>query len=271
MEIRGNMVQQGPDNDRVYLFKPRIENPEEIAKELILLAKKNGRSKVVAKIPSSSILDFARFGYVVEATIPRLYRGSVNGILMSIFIDPERASPERDDFDRVVDLARSRRHDPSISLPDVAVDAAIKQDACSLAELYSSTFESYPFPIHDPEYIVMTMDNNTDYYSIKEGGRTIGAASAEIDHKGENVEMTDFAVSPSHRGKGLARKLLAEMESQVKKKGIRVAYTIARASSNGINITFARLGYEYRGRLVKNTNICGQMESMNVWSKDLLL
>jgi hypothetical protein len=36
-----------------------------------------------------------------------------------------------------------------------------------------------------------------------------------------------------------------------------------------MNITFARAGYRYAGTLVNNTQICGQLESMNVWYKPL--
>ncbi len=52
-------------------------------------------------------------------------------------------------------------------------------------------------------------------------------------------------------------------------RGIRTAYTIARAVSYGMNITFARCGYQYGGRLVNNTDIAGSLESMNVWYKTL--
>ena len=42
-------------------------------------------------------------------------------------------------------------------------------------------------------------------------------------------------------------------------------YTIARALSAGMNITFAKAGYRYAGTLVNNTDISGTIESMNVW------
>ena len=37
----------------------------------------------------------------------------------------------------------------------------------------------------------------------------------------------------------------------------------------GMNITFAKHGYHYAGTLNNNTNICGRIESMNVWYKSL--
>jgi hypothetical protein len=36
-----------------------------------------------------------------------------------------------------------------------------------------------------------------------------------------------------------------------------------------MNITFAKNGYEYAGTLKNNTNISGNIESMNVWYKHL--
>ncbi|HOM70936.1 MAG TPA: putative beta-lysine N-acetyltransferase, partial [Armatimonadota bacterium] len=50
---------------------------------------------------------------------------------------------------------------------------------------------------------------------------------------------------------------------------MKTAYTIARSLSYGMNITFAKQGYQYAGTLTNNTNICGHMESMNVWYKHL--
>jgi hypothetical protein len=55
------------------------------------------------------------------------------------------------------------------------------------------------------------------------------------------------------------------MEKYIKELGLKTAYTIARALSYGMNITFAKMGYTYSGTLVNNTNISGRLESMNVW------
>ena len=68
---------------------------------------------------------------------------------------------------------------------------------------------------------------------------------------------------------GFARILLHAMETEMKNEGILLAYTIARAISRPINATFAGAGYQFGGMLPNNTNICGSMESMNVWYKKL--
>jgi putative beta-lysine N-acetyltransferase len=90
-----------------------------------------------------------------------------------------------------------------------------------------------------------------------------------MDSDAQNVEMTDFATLPEYEGNGLAIYLLHNMENEMRNRKIKTAYTISRAVSYGINIIFAKMGYEYCGTLIKNTNISGNFESMNVWYKFL--
>jgi putative beta-lysine N-acetyltransferase len=97
----------------------------------------------------------------------------------------------------------------------------------------------------------------------------IAASSSEMDQPERNTEMTDFATLPEARGQGLATALLGRMEADAAELGLSMAYTIARSPSYGMNITFARMGYAYAGRLKNNTNIGGDFESMNVWYKKL--
>ena len=117
-------------------------------------------------------------------------------------------------------------------------------DADAMAGLYRQVFETYPFPIHDPEYLRSTMDSHVRYFGIRdEAGRLTALASAEMDCSAGNVEMTDFATLAECRGKGLASILLAHMEKEMAKAGIDTAYTIARAHATGMNIVFARQGF----------------------------
>jgi putative beta-lysine N-acetyltransferase len=90
-----------------------------------------------------------------------------------------------------------------------------------------------------------------------------------MDIENLNVEMTDFAVLPKYRGKSLSLFLLNQMDAHMREQGINTAYTIARANSFGMNSTFSKCGYSFAGRLVKNTQIGGEIEDMNVWYKQL--
>jgi putative beta-lysine N-acetyltransferase len=90
-----------------------------------------------------------------------------------------------------------------------------------------------------------------------------------MDNESKNVEMTDFATLEGHQGKGVSAYLLQKMEQNMVSEGMKVSYTIARATSYPMNKVFSRAGYAYGGRLINNTNICGTYESMNVWYKAL--
>ncbi len=59
------------------------------------------------------------------------------------------------------------------------------------------------------------------------------------------------------------------MEIEMKNQGMKTLYTIARLNSIAMNLTFLRSNYKYSGTLIKNTNISGQIESMNVYYKQI--
>ena len=142
-------------------------------------------------------------------------------------------------------------------------------DAEQITEVYKRVFASYPFPIRDAAYIRETMRDSIVYFSVCKKGEIVSVASSEMDMEARNVEMTDFATLPEYRCGGFAGFLLARMEEAMRERGLRTAYTIARAVSFGMNITFAKLDYRYGGTLTNNTDICGSTESMNVWYKPL--
>ncbi len=115
----------------------------------------------------------------------------------------------------------------------------------------------------------MDIDSIAYYGAFDAKGKLVAASSAEMDKTSLNAEMTDFATRPDSRGHNIALHLLRLMEGDMAERGLKVLYTIARALSAGMNVTFARAGYIFTGTLVNNTNIAGSIESMNVWYKSL--
>jgi lysine 2,3-aminomutase len=114
------------------------------------------------------------------------------------------------------------------------------------------------------------MENDkTQYFGVWHNSKLVGISSAEVDVINKNAEMTDFAVLPEYRGQNLAFRLLLTMEQKMKIANIKTAYTIARLKELGMNKTFLKSGYKYSGTLLNNTNIGGQIESMNVFYKHL--
>ncbi len=268
--LGGSTVQHGPLNDRIYLMHLDRRDLPGILDRLDALAEGEGYGKIFAKVPASARDLFAARGYVTEACVPGFFRGREDGYFLAKYFDPGRNRPEAG-LDGVLAAARERAgEDAPVNLPEGFVSApATPADAPAIAGLYREVFETYPFPIHDPGYIARTMEENFRYFCIRSGDRIVAVSSSEMDEEAENVEMTDFATHPAFRGYGFAARLLAGMEDAMRDAGMKTAFTIGRAASYPVNITFARAGYAYAGTLVNNTNICGSFESMNVWYKSL--
>jgi putative beta-lysine N-acetyltransferase len=269
-KLRGSVIQHGNSSRRIYLMSLDTDGLPCLIDDLEALAERNGYTKIFAKVPAAEAKLFLNRGYDEEARIKGLFKGVEDGLFLGRFLSEERKKEEdKDLLDRIIREALSRKGDPvkGEDLP-CPVRAGLA-DLEDLSELYSRVFDSYPFPIFEKEYLRKTMESHIDYYIIRDKGDIIGASSAEKDPEKLSAEMTDFATLPACRGRGIAGTLLSEMEKDIREKGYRTAYTIARACSWGMNITFGRRGYHYGGTLIKNTNIAGSIESMNVWYRTL--
>lgn len=267
-----SIIQHGKHNDRVYLMKLASEDFPAIIGQLDHLAALKGYSKIFAKVPEFARDTFADNTYAAEAYVPAFYDGQEGAYFMGKYLSRERSSGGNEKrLEDIIALAKSvSGRKSATSLPNgyrYAMPGI--SDVVEMAGVYKHVFQTYPFPIHDPRYLASTMDTNTRYFGIYKGNEIVALSSAEMDRVSKNVEMTDFATLPGHRGHSFAALLLQRMEEEMRKQEMEVAYTIVRASSPGINITFARAGYAYSGTLTNNTNISGSLESMNVWHKRL--
>lgn len=271
-KVGHSLLQHGKANDRVYLMKAKAPDVPRLLERIDALVASEDYTKVFAKLPLPLAEPFLARGYEVEALAPGFYKGSETALFLGRYPEPgERRRIDRTAVDEVVQGALAKREDAQEKpFPETcAIRLLTPQDAEKAAALYREVFASYPFPIHEPAYLVETMEDNIDYFGIWEEGELIALASAERDDAGQNAEMTDFATLPVCRGRGLATHLLRSMETAMVKKNIRCLYTIARALSHGMNGAFGRMGYHYGGTLRNNTQISGGLESMSVWYKPL--
>jgi putative beta-lysine N-acetyltransferase len=138
-----------------------------------------------------------------------------------------------------------------------------------MAALYRLVFTSYPFPVHDPEYLADSMSHSRIFAGIWGYGDLLALASATIDGIGSNAELSGFATRPDVQGRGLAKHLLRSLEHEICKAGIGTTFCVARAPLYGMNIICAQQGYQHGGTLVKDAKYSGGLESMNVWYKYL--
>ncbi len=264
--IGRSLIQHGPNSSRVYLMKLDPADTPVIHDEMEKRVREHGYGKIFAKIPETALNEFRERGYREEARIPGYYRGHTDGVFMCRYYDENRATDEKENQAAAV-LQTALQQEPAPP-PEIAPGIAriLRQtDIPALARLYRKTFATYPFPITEAAYLERTMQEHVVYFGVFEKDRLIAASSAETDSDALAVEMTDFATEPDSRGRGLARGLLALMDARMQQRGMRTAYTIARALSHGINITFKKGGYTYGGTLKNNTGISRSIESMNVW------
>lgn len=269
---RGSIIQHGKLNDRIYLIKMREADFPWIIGEMNRLARENSYSKIFCKVPDWALPEFKSDGYITEAHVPGYSQGRDDYFFVSKFLSSDRLMEiETDRLAEMGDLIKNNRViDDFQGINDFEIGRLDQGRAKEVSRVMSRVFATYPFPVHDPLFIRESMEGNTEYFgALDNRGNLVAVSSAEIDTEYENAEMTDFAILPDYRGKRLSLKLLSGMEKYLKGLKVKTLYTIARLNSMPMNKTFLKLGYRYTGTLIKNTNISGKIESMNVLYKSV--
>jgi len=270
-KIGNSLIQHGKYNDRIYLLKLAKSDFPNIVCKLDEIALNNKYSKVIAKIPENSAQSFLDNGFSVEAKIPGLYSSKENALFLCKYYNPERKEQSVEIKNKIGLILATAKNKKIAKKTELMKSFSVKHlnnfHVKELSRLYKKVFATYPFPIHNPDYLLKTMSENIAYFGVFFDDKLVAASSAEMDVESENVEMTDFATDPSFTGNNFALVLLNEMEKEMIPRDITTFYTIARAQSFGMNITFHKNGYVYGGTLINNTNISGHIESMNIWYK----
>ena len=270
----GSVFQHGNLNNRIYLMKLVKDDFPDILYYFKDLAAKNSYTKLFCKVPAWASPEFISNGFHIEAYIPKFYNSVEDVFFMAKYLNSDRLlGIENEKLTELGNILTQKNQstnkkqglDKNFTLREL-----LSRDAEAISNVYRIVFKSYPFPIHEASYIIKTMKLGVRYFGIESiNNQLIACSSAEVDQKGSNAEMTDFATLPEYRGKKFSIILLNEMENALKKQGITCFYTIARLYSIPMNKTFLNSGYTYAGTLLNNTNIAGKIESMNVLYKNI--
>lgn len=272
IQLEDSLIQHGKENDRIYLMKLGKQNIPQTIEKMDDLAKEKRYSKIFAKVREDAVIYFKEHKYKEEAFIPEFYNGVQDCSFMGKYFQENRRTVQDEELLKdVISAAQNKGGKRSAdTLPSsFTIMKMGKKDIQEMVSIYKEVFKTYPFPIHEEEYLAQTMEENYIYYGIRKEGRLVALSTIELYEKDSNAEMTDFATLPDFRGNGLAIYLLEAMEEELIRRKIKMAYTIARAKSYGMNITFSKNKYMYTGTLINNTNISGNIESMNVWYKKM--
>jgi len=272
VSLEDGLIHHGKQNNRVYVMKAPRVNPKRFISKIEELANEKKYEKIIAKVPEGIKEDFIGKGYKEEAQVPNFYKGKEACSFVSKYMCSNRRwVKDKEVIKKVLKVAHENKGIlfSNKLIQEYECRQAEGEDIADMVKLYKKVFLYYPFPIHEEGYIAKTMDEDVIYFGIWHRKKLIALSSSEVDWKSKNAEMTDFAVDPEYRGQNISSRLLQEMEKEMKRKEILTAYTIARAVSYGMNCTFSKNGYDYAGTLFNNTHISKDIESMNVWYKEL--
>lgn len=272
-KIGNSIIHHGKSSNRIYIMSLDKSDLPGILQTLDNLANKNGYTKIIVKIPVCEKEIFELNDYEIEAIIPDFFNGEKDGCFICKYLSKNRKTDIlKDECNRILEIAKSKTNTKCLLDLDKGFSCrqAIKEDIPAMTDVYKKVFKTYPFPIHEKKFIEQTMDDNVIYFGIWHKDKLVALSSIELYDKYSNAEMTDFAVLKEYRGSGFAHYLLDIMEKKLVELGTKTAYTIARAKSAGMNITFSKNGYNFAGTLVNNTDISGHIESMNVWYKKMI-
>jgi len=241
-------------------------------RRLAWLAESNDFDKIFVKAKKEDFQNFLSHGYMMEGVLRYYFQGKDAYVLSRFSSSARVSSSDLLEEARLVEnlIYHSEPGDIHSLDPQIEIIRATEEHIPLLTAIYRSVFETYPSPLTNPDYIKSTMDRNLVYRMAVRGENALAAASADMDRKHSNAEMTDCATVPDVQGKALMQHLLTDLEQDLKDEGIMTAYTLARGMSVGMNRTFFKLGYEFSGRLINNCDIFGQFEDMNIWVKRLV-
>ncbi|MEY8347250.1 putative beta-lysine N-acetyltransferase [Bacillus cereus] len=244
-------------------------NVESLMQKIEELAEKHSFTKCIIKGKGEHVSTWLSFGFLLEATIPHYFQGHDAYFFVKYRDDERRNSIQWIDEDRIIDGVREKEVKEKQVPEKFVLRKATEADAEELASVFGKVFEIYPTPLNEADYVAQTMKEDTIYYVYESEGRIISTASAEMNVKEGNAELTNCATLPEYRKHGFMKSLLIKLEEELQERAIFCSYTIARSLSFGMNAAFHQLGYTYTGRLANNCYIFDKLEDMNVWVKDL--
>ncbi|UMZ75195.1 putative beta-lysine N-acetyltransferase [Natranaerofaba carboxydovora] len=278
-------------NQRVQVLDYEGPDIEGMVKRLDYIAEKNTFGKVYLKAKAYDWEKFLSEGYILEGIFKFYYSGENAYSLAKFFNQERRISYDVEKENEIIKEVTKSSNDVNEieesykgKAPEgYVLRYATYEDLDKIAELYDRVFETYPIPLNQKLYLERLMDSEVLFMVIakkaneqdKDEDETliedeiVSVASADMHHNHLTAEMTDCATLPEERGKGHMGYLMKALEKEMIKQNMISLFSLARAKSPGMNLIFHRFDYSYCGRLIKNCNIYGNFENMNLWVKKL--
>ncbi|SFP81026.1 putative beta-lysine N-acetyltransferase [Salibacterium halotolerans] len=235
------------------------------------LAVEQNCDKLIFYVKNRERHRFKKAPFIHEGEIKGFFRG-IDAFIYSWFLNPQRAyHVDRLQEDNVLknafDLPAEKNR--SFFPKGYTMRHPGENDAEEMARLYRAVFQTYPTPMHDPEFIRKVMKEEVYFTIMEYEGSIVSACSADVLAPFQSAEMSDCATHPEHRNQGLLSTQFSYLIQQMERRGLWSLFSYSRSLSFGMNLVNVYHGFEYGGKMVRNSNIAGRLESMNVWYRQL--
>lgn len=258
-----------PVNERVTVKQMRFRDARLFTADVLRAARAHEVGKVLLYAREEDWLALLSQGFVLEAVLDGYFHGRPAYLMGYLLTTARRACGDLGREQAVVESALSADPEAAPDLPDgLRVVTATTAMAPELAAIYRDIFTSFPSPLHEPEFVAQLIDSGEGIFrAVLDGSRIASAAAAEMDREWGAAEITNCATLPEFRGEGLMQILISDLEEDAEKQGATTLFSIARASSFGMNRALGKAGYRFRGCLRGNSHIMGGYEDMHLWVK----
>ncbi len=134
---------------------------------------------------------------------------------------------------------------------DIKIENTSMRQLSRLCEIENQCFEQEAFTKQQLAYLLT--DYNTIGLAARVNGEIAGFAIARVDIRRNELfgHIVTVDVAPAYRRKGIAEKLLREVESALRVRGVKECLLEVRESNVAALSLYQKLGYEKVGKLEK--------------------
>ena len=270
--IDGALVYHGNMHNRIYFSEAENVNLDNLLQKMKDLAKKKRYEKILGKASEKGLNVLKSQGFIVEAKIPGLYNGSVDGYFLADYtnekrhVNDEKIMKTIATVKTIAEAANKPNTDSHFLMPEnLDIKELSSADFPLLEELHQKAYKYHPHQIKDAAYFSKLKNLNHRFYGLFQNGELLVSAILAVNSSESNVEIVDFVTHPDYRGQNLSYFLVQDIKNKMDKLGCKTIYTMVRSTSYGLNITFSKHGFILAGTLINNCIVRDAMESMNVW------
>ncbi|MEP2059294.1 MAG: putative beta-lysine N-acetyltransferase [Maribacter litoralis] len=270
--IDGALVYHGNMHNRIYFSEAENINLDNLLQKMKDLAKKKRYEKILGKASEKGLNVLKSQGFIVEAKIPGLYNGSVDGYFLADYtnekrhVNDEKIMKTIATVKTIAEAANKPNTDSHFLMPEnLDIKELSSADFPLLEDLHQKAYKYHPHQIKDAAYFSKLKNLNHQFYGLFQNGELLVSAILAVNSSESNVEIVDFVTHPDYRGQNLSYFLVQDIKNKMDKLGCKTIYTMVRSTSYGLNITFSKHGFVLAGTLINNCMVRDAMESMNVW------